>query len=116
MAGRGQLRGDIPPPGAPLQRERDVGSRASCSSSVTRSARNLFPKTTGNRHATRPWETGNYNRVLREFSLALGLRDADGQLLLYSRSHQLRHTKATYQFERRRPGPRGAALPEPSLT
>ncbi len=57
--------------------------------------RYLFPKTTGNRHATRPWETGNYNRVLREFSRALGLRDTDGQLLLYSRSHRLRHTKAT---------------------
>ncbi len=57
--------------------------------------RYLFPKTTGNRHATRPWETGNYNRVLREFSLALGLRDTDEQPLLYSRSHRLRHTKAT---------------------
>ncbi|MGO9081227.1 MAG: tyrosine-type recombinase/integrase [Streptosporangiaceae bacterium] len=55
----------------------------------------LFPKATGNRHATRPWETSNYNKVLREFSLALGLRDADGQLLLYSRSHRLRHAKAT---------------------
>jgi hypothetical protein len=57
--------------------------------------RYLFPKTTGNRHATRPWGTGNYSRVLREFSRALGLRDGDGQLLLYSRSHRLRHTKAT---------------------
>jgi integrase len=57
--------------------------------------RYLFPKTTGNRHATRPWETSNYNRVLREFSLALGLHDANGQLLMYSRSHRLRHTKAT---------------------
>ena len=35
--------------------------------------RYLFPKTAGNRHATRPWETGNYNRVLREFSRAVGL-------------------------------------------
>jgi integrase len=57
--------------------------------------RYLFPKTTGNRHATRPWETSNYNKVLREFSLALGLRDTDGRPLLYSRSHRLRHTKAT---------------------
>jgi integrase len=57
--------------------------------------RYLFPKTTGNRHATRPWETSNYDRVLREFSLAVGLRDSAGQLLLYSRSHRLRHTKAT---------------------
>ena len=57
--------------------------------------RYLFPKTTGNRHASRPWETRDYNRVLRQFSLSLGLRDADGQLLLYSRSHRLRHTKAT---------------------
>jgi len=57
--------------------------------------RYLFPKTTGNRHATRPWETARYNAVLLDFSLALGLRDADGQLLRYSRSHRLRHTKAT---------------------
>ena len=57
--------------------------------------RYLFPKTTGNRHATRPWETGNYNRVLREFSRAVRLRDSEGQPLLYSRSHRLRHTKAT---------------------
>jgi integrase len=57
--------------------------------------RYLFPKTTGNRHATRSWETARYNAVLRDFSLALGLRDTDGQLLLYSRSHRLRHTKAT---------------------
>ena len=57
--------------------------------------RYLFPKTTGNRHATRPWETARYDAVLLGFSLALGLRDADGQLLRYSRSHRLRHTKAT---------------------
>jgi integrase len=57
--------------------------------------RYLFPKTTGNRHATRPWETARYNAVLLDFSLALGLRDTDGQLLRYSRSHRLRHTKAT---------------------
>ena len=59
------------------------------------SPRYLFPRTTGNRHATRPWETSNYDRVLLGFSLAVGLRDAAGQLLLYSRSHRLRHTKAT---------------------
>jgi integrase len=57
--------------------------------------RYLFPKTTGNRHATRPWETSQYNRILREFSRALELRDTNGQLLPYSRSHRLRHTKAT---------------------
>src|SRR6266571_107215 len=57
--------------------------------------RYLFPKTSGNRHATRSWETARYNAVLRDFSLALGLRGTDGQLLLYSRSHRLRHTKAT---------------------
>jgi hypothetical protein len=38
---------------------------------------------------------GHYDRTLRDFSLALGLRDADGKPLLYSRSHRLRHTKAT---------------------
>jgi integrase len=59
------------------------------------SPRYLFPKATGNRHATRPWETSNYDKVLRDFSLALGLRDSHGQPVLYSRSHRLRHTKAT---------------------
>jgi integrase len=57
--------------------------------------RYLFPKTVGNRHAARAWGTARYNAVLRDFSLAVGLRDAGGQLLLYSRSHRLRHTKAT---------------------
>jgi len=61
----------------------------------TTSPRYLFPKTTGNRHATKPWETSNYDRILRRFSLALDLRGADGQPLLFSRSHRLRHTKAT---------------------
>ena len=58
-------------------------------------ARYLFPRLTGNRHATRPWETGHYNMVLRQFSRAPGLRDTDGHVLSYSRSHRLRHTKAT---------------------
>jgi integrase len=57
--------------------------------------RYLFPKTTGNRDAAIPWETARYNAVLLDFSMALGLRDGDGQLLSYSRSHRLRHTKAT---------------------
>ncbi|GLW75486.1 putative transposase/phage integrase [Kitasatospora phosalacinea] len=57
--------------------------------------RYLFPKTTGNRHGTKSWETSNYNRVLKQFSHHLDLRDSRGELLLYSRSHRLRHTKAT---------------------
>ncbi|MFF0415580.1 tyrosine-type recombinase/integrase [Kitasatospora sp. NPDC004745] len=57
--------------------------------------RYLFPKTTGNRHGTKSWETSNYNRVLKDFSHHLDLRDSRGELLLYSRSHRLRHTKAT---------------------
>ena len=57
--------------------------------------RYLFPKTTGNRHGTRSWETSNYNRILKEFSQYLGVRDAGGDLLSYSRSHRLRHTRAT---------------------
>jgi integrase len=59
------------------------------------SIRYLFPKTTGNRHGTRSWETSNYNRILKEFSQYLGVRDAGGDLLSYSRSHRLRHTRAT---------------------
>ncbi|MFD0271740.1 tyrosine-type recombinase/integrase [Streptomyces sp. NPDC127106] len=57
--------------------------------------RYLFPKTTGNRHGTKSWETSNYNHVLKDFSHHLDLRDSRGELLLYSRSHRLRHTKAT---------------------
>ncbi|MFJ9566065.1 tyrosine-type recombinase/integrase [Streptomyces fuscichromogenes] len=57
--------------------------------------RYLFPKTTGNRHGAKSWETSNYNRVLKELSHHLDLRDSRGELLLYSRSHRLRHTKAT---------------------
>ncbi|MCX4537617.1 tyrosine-type recombinase/integrase [Streptomyces sp. NBC_01669] len=57
--------------------------------------RYLFPTTTGNRHGTKSWETSNYNHVLKDFSHHLDLRDSRGELLLYSRSHRLRHTKAT---------------------
>ena len=58
-------------------------------------ARYLFPRLTGNRKATRAWETGHYDLVLRQFSDAVGLRDGNGLELSYSRSHRLRHTKAT---------------------
>src|SRR5215469_6120394 len=58
-------------------------------------ARYLFPRLTGNRKATRAWETGHYDLMLRQFSDAVGLRDASGCELSYSRSHRLRHTKAT---------------------
>jgi len=57
--------------------------------------RYLFPKTTGNRHGMKSWETSNYDKVLKDFSHRLGLRDSRGELLLFSRSHRLRHTKAT---------------------
>ncbi|WP_406156418.1 tyrosine-type recombinase/integrase [Streptomyces sp. NBC_01005] len=40
-------------------------------------------------------ETSNYNHVLKDFSHHLDLRDSRGELLLYSRSHRLRLTKAT---------------------
>lgn len=59
------------------------------------SIRYLFPKITGNRHGTTSWETSNYNKILKQFSGHLDLRDAQGGLLAYSRSHRLRHTKAT---------------------
>lgn len=57
--------------------------------------RYLFPKTTGNRHGTKSWETSQYDKVLKDFSHHLDLRDSRGELLLYSRGHRLRHTKAT---------------------
>jgi integrase len=58
-------------------------------------ARYLFPRLTGNRKATRAWETSHYDLMLRQFSDAVGLRDGEGRELSYSRSHRLRHTRAT---------------------
>ncbi len=58
-------------------------------------ARYLFPRLTGNRKATRAWETSHYDLVLRQLSEAVRLRDSAGRELSYSRSHRLRHTKAT---------------------
>ena len=59
------------------------------------SARYLFPRLTGNRKATRAWETSHYDLVLRQLSEAITLRDSGGRPLSYSHSHRLRHTKAT---------------------
>ncbi|MGH3305619.1 MAG: tyrosine-type recombinase/integrase [Streptosporangiaceae bacterium] len=59
------------------------------------SARYLFPRLTGNRKVTRAWETSHYDLVLRQLSDVAGLRDSAGRPLSYSRSHRLRHTKAT---------------------
>ncbi len=56
--------------------------------------RYLFPRATGNRKGTRAWVTSHYDRMLRKFSDASGcakLRPGAA----YSRSHRLRHTKAT---------------------
>jgi integrase len=61
----------------------------------TGQVRYLFPRLAGNRRGTRPWETSHYDQVLRNLSRVAGLRDAAGQLILYSHSHRLRHTKAT---------------------
>ena len=57
--------------------------------------RYLFPKTTGNRTPPAPGKPGTTTGCSGSSASSLGLRDADGQLLLYSRSHRLRHTKAT---------------------
>ena len=57
--------------------------------------RYLFPKLAGNRKGTRAWTTSCYDQTLRRFSATLELRDSGGQPLSYSRSHRLRHTKAT---------------------
>lgn len=57
--------------------------------------RYLFPKLAGNRRGTRAWTTSYYDQILRKFSVMLELRDSDGNDLSYSRSHRLRHTKAT---------------------
>jgi len=57
--------------------------------------RYLFPKLMGNRKGSRAWTTSHYDGTLRELSSVLGLRDVSGRPLSYSRSHRLRHTKAT---------------------
>jgi hypothetical protein len=80
-------------------------------------ARYLFPRQRGNQRGDQPRGVGGYLSCLRKLSLVLGLHDQHGRPLSYSRSHRLRHTKATtLQFERRRPGSRGAALPTSAIS
>jgi integrase len=78
-----------------IVREQQAWVREQWKLDPTGSVRYLFPKTSGNRHGQSFWETTTYDRVLKDFSHRLGLRDHAGNLLLYSRSHRLRHTKAT---------------------
>jgi integrase len=68
-------------------------------------ARYLFPRLTGNRKATRAWETGHYDLMLRQFSDVAGLRDSDGRELSYSRAT----ASAT-------PRPRPSSMPAPRST
>jgi len=58
-------------------------------------ARYLFPRQRGNLRGDQPRGVGGYLSCLRGLSLALGLHDQRGRLLPFSRSHRLRHTRAT---------------------
>ncbi len=58
-------------------------------------ARYLFPRHRGNQRGDQPRSVGGYLACLRKLSLALGLHDQRGRPLSFSRSHRLRHTKAT---------------------
>ena len=78
-----------------IVREQQAWVREQWELGPTASVRYLFPKVSGNRYGRSSWETTNYDRVLKQFSERLGLRDRAGNLLLYSRSHRLRHTRAT---------------------
>jgi hypothetical protein len=76
-------------------REQQAWVREHWGLSPDEAVRYLFPKLAGNRKGTRAWTTSYYDGTLRKFSVMLGLRDSDGHELSYSRSHRLRHTKAT---------------------
>ena len=76
-------------------REQQAWVRERWSLGPEETVRYLFPKLMGNRKGTRAWTTSHYDGTLRELSSVLGLRDASGRPLSYSRSHRLRHTKAT---------------------
>src|SRR6266511_824025 len=55
----------------------------------------LFLRRTGNRRGDRPYASGAYNWMLREFSDLLQITDGKGRPVRLSHTHRFRHTKLT---------------------
>ncbi|MFE0512460.1 hypothetical protein [Streptomyces sp. NPDC058964] len=55
--------------------------------------RHLFLQRTGNRHSDKPYPSGTYNWMLREFSKKI--TDSKGKPVGLSHTHRFRHTKLT---------------------
>jgi integrase len=58
-------------------------------------ARFLFMQRTGNRRGDKPYPSGTYNWMLREFSNIAQITDSKGRSLQLSHTHRFRHTKLT---------------------
>ena len=57
--------------------------------------RHLFLQLTGNRHGGKPYTSGTYNWILREFSDIAGITDSKGRPVRLSHTHRFRHTRLT---------------------
>ncbi len=55
----------------------------------------LFVRRRGNRGGDKPYPSGTYNWMLREFSNLVRITDSAGRLLQLSHTHRFRHTKLT---------------------
>jgi integrase len=55
----------------------------------------LFMQRNGNRAANKPYPSGTYNWMLRQFSDLVQIRDSKGQPVSLSHTHRFRHTKLT---------------------
>ncbi|WP_297827592.1 tyrosine-type recombinase/integrase [Mycobacterium sp.] len=57
--------------------------------------RHLFMQRTGNRRGDKPYPSGTYNWILREFSTIAGITDTTGAAVGLSHTHRFRHTRLT---------------------
>jgi hypothetical protein len=55
----------------------------------------LFMQRTGNRRGDKPYPSGTYSWMLREFSSVVKITDSQDRLLQLSQTHRFRHTKLT---------------------
>lgn len=60
-----------------------------------RQPRFLFVQRTGNRRGDKPYPSGTYQWMLREFSDVVQIADSKGRRLQLSHTHRFRHTKLT---------------------
>ena len=57
--------------------------------------RHLFIQRIGNRNGSKPYASGSYNAILREFSDLAGFTDSKGRPVRLSHTHRFRHTRLT---------------------